>query len=302
MRLAEVINVWGTPAAQAVVRRWELGFKQAHPGFHIAERLTGSDIGMAGLYTGFADLAVLGRECTQFESKAFEWIFRYPPARVQVSVGSLNGPERSGALLVFVHRDNPLPQLTLGQLDAIFSPERLRGAPGRIAWWGDLGLAGEWANRPIRLYADHAESGTGRFFRSAVLEGSAKRNWDALTEFQGQDAGRKVLAALAVDRYGLAVTAGVGEHAPEIKTVAVARGSADEAVVASAETLISLGYPLTRAVHVYFNRRPGSPVDARLDDFLRYILSEPGQRDLSDEGSYLPLSAQLARQQMEMLG
>jgi phosphate transport system substrate-binding protein len=302
MRLNEVINVWGTPAAQPVVRRWELGFKQAHPGFHIAERLTGSDIGMAGLYTGFADLAILGRECTQSESKAFEWIFRYPPARVQVSVGSLNAAERSAALLAFVHRDNPLSQLTLGQLDAIFGPERLRRAPGRIVAWGDLGLPGEWANTPIRLYADHAESGTGRFFRSAVLGGSAKRNWDALSEFEGPDAGRKILAALAADRTGLAVTAGVDEHTPEIKTVALARDSGDQAVVASAETLMSLRYPLTRAVHVYFNRRPGAPVDARFEEFLRYILSDPGQRDLCSEGAYLPLSAQMARQQLATLG
>jgi phosphate transport system substrate-binding protein len=298
----EYIDLWGTPAAEAVVRRWELGYRQTHPGFFIAARLTGSDIGMAGLYTGLADLAILGRECTPFESKAFEWIFRYPPARVQVSVGSLNGPERSAALLVFVHRDNPLSQLTLVQLDAIFGPERLRGAPGRIASWGDLGLSGEWAHKPVRLYADHAESGTGRFFRDAVLVGSAKRHWDRLTEFQGQSAGAEILAALAADRTGLAVTAGVGDQPSETRTVAVARDQGEEAVAASAETLISLRYPLTRAVYVYFRRRPGATLDARLQEFLRYILSDSGQQDLCCEGGYLPLSRQMARQQLESLG
>jgi len=110
--LNEVITVWGTAQAQSLVRRWEVGFRKSHPSVHVESRLTGSDVGMAGLYTGFADLAVLGRECTAFESKAFEWIFRYPPAQIQIMTGSLGQAEQSPALIAFVHRDNPLAQLT----------------------------------------------------------------------------------------------------------------------------------------------------------------------------------------------
>ena len=200
MRPDEVIHVWGAAQLESLVQRWELGFRESHPRACLESRLTGSDVGMAGLYTGFADLAMLGRECTAFESKAFEWIFRYPPAQVQITTGSLDQAERSPALVAFVHRDNPLAQLTLVQLDAIFGHERLSGAPESIRTWGDLGLTGEWAEKSIHLYADDAESGTGRFFRHTVLGDSARMNWEHFTEFKGLDARHRILAALAADK------------------------------------------------------------------------------------------------------
>lgn len=296
-----VIDVWGTQGAQALWRRWEAQFRRDNPGFHVIYHMNGSDIGMAGLYTGFADLAVLGRECTEVESKAFEWIFRYPPARVQIMTGSVEQAGRSAALIAYVHRDNPLAQLTLLQLDAVFGHEHLGGAVQNIRNWGGLGLQGEWANLPINLYADHAESGTGRFFRRTVLKGSAKMNWDALREFSGHDAPKKILAALGADRAGLAVTAGVGKSLPPlVRAVPLACGS-DEAVAASRDSLISRRYPLARDVFVYFNRPPGRGLDVRIEGFLKYILSERGRREVVDQGDYLPLSAQIADQQLKLL-
>jgi phosphate transport system substrate-binding protein len=297
----EVIRVWGTAQLQPVLQRWELGFRKLHPRLRIESRLTGSDVGVAGLYTGLADLAVLGRECTAFESKAFEWIFRYPPAQIQIMTGSLERVGQSPALIAFVHRDNPLAQLNLAQLDAIFGHERLGGARKRIRTWGDLGLPGVWADKSINLYADDVESGTGRFFRRGVLGNSAKMNWERFTEFKEPDAGRKILAALAADEAGLAVTGGSSEFVPQVKALALARDAGDEAVAASRESLISRNYPLTRAVYAYFNRPPGAPLDVRLNPFLRYVLSQEVQRDVVHGADYLPLSLQTARQQLQKL-
>jgi phosphate transport system substrate-binding protein len=297
----EVITVWGTAQAQSLVRRWEAGFRKSHPRVHVESRLTGSDAGIAGLYTGFADLAVLGRECTAFESKAFEWIFRYPPAQIQIMTGSLGQAGQSPALIAFVHRDNPLAQLNLVQLDAIFGYERLGGARNSVRTWGDLGLPGEWTGKPINLYTHDAESGTGRFFRRAVLGDSAKMNWEHLTEFKEPDAGHRILEALAADKAGLAVAGASSDSVPQVKALTLARDAGDAAVAASRETLISRSYPLTRALYAYFNRRPSNPVAASLNEFLRYVLSQEGQQDAVEGTGYLPLSPQTARQQLQKL-
>jgi phosphate transport system substrate-binding protein len=296
----DAIRVWGSGHLQVLVRRWEQGLKNSQPRVRVESRPTGSDVAMAGLYTGLADLAVLGRECTAVESKAFEWIFRYPPAHVQLTTGSLDRPGRSPALVAFVHRDNPLSQLTLVQLDAIFGHECLSGAQQNIRTWGDLGLQGEWAGRFIHLYAHDAESGTGRFFRRVVLRDSCKMNWEHLTEFNTPDAGDRILAAVAGDRFGLAMTGASGESVPQVKALALARGSGDEAVAATRESLISCRYPLTRAVYGYFNRRPDGPLEAGLGGFLRHALSREGQQPVAGS-DYLPLSPDTAREQLRKL-
>jgi phosphate transport system substrate-binding protein len=297
----EVIRVWGTAQVQLLMRQWELGFRKSHPRVHVESRLTGSDVGVAGLYTGFADFAVLGRECTAFERKAFEWVFRYPPAQIQIMTGSLDRGGQAPALVTCVHRDNPLVQLTLVQLDAIFGCERLGGGPKSIRTWGDLGLSGEWADKSIHLYADDTESGTGRFFRHAVLGDSARMNWEHFTEFKGLDARHSILAALAADPAGLAVTGGSSEFVPQVKVLALACDSGHDAVTPSLESLISRSYPLTRAVYACFNRRPDTPLDTRLGAFLRYILSDEGQEDVVQSKDYLPLNPQIRREQLQKL-
>ena len=153
--LSGVLRVAGNPAMAAVMDRWAAAFQQQHPGVRVQTHLTGSDTGMAALYTGQADLALLGRAPTPSEIQAFEWIFRYKPAQVEIMTGSLDHPGQSPAPVLFVHRGNPLAGLTLAQLDAVFGTEH-RLAPADIRTWGQLGLAGEWADKPIHLYAPDA--------------------------------------------------------------------------------------------------------------------------------------------------
>jgi hypothetical protein len=59
---------------------------------------------------------------------------------------------------------------------------------------------------------------------------------------------------------------------------------------------------LTRTAHVYFNRSPNLTFDVRVKSFLRYILSDEAQRELVEQGDHLPLSPQMADQQLQQLG
>ena len=304
----KIIRLRGNAEMQAIVRSWADGFMRNHPGVRVEIDLDGSDVGMTALYTGQADIALLGREAAAQELKAFEWIFRYRPARVEIMTG---GPARAGgspALAFYVHRDNPLAQLTLVQADALFSPERRRGGPAPLRTWGDLGLAGEWADRPIRLYAPDTESGTGRFFRAAVLDDSRKLYWDRLTEFTDSallenpthDASAKIMAALAGDRYGLAV-AGSGPVPATVKSLGLAENDASAPVDASAENVATRRYPLARPVYAYFNRAPGETMDPVLAEFLGHVLSEAGRAVVQPAGHYLPLDPARAATQLQLL-
>ena len=299
--LSGVVRVAGNPELAGVVGPWAEAFEKLHPGIRIVTHLTGSDTGMAALYTGQADLVLLGRVPTLSEIQAFEWIFHYPPVQVEILTGSLDRPGRSPAPVLFVHRDNPLSQLSLAQLDALFGTEH-RFVKADLRTWGQLGLTGEWADQPIHLYGPDALSGTGRFFRHAVLNDSRMMNWDQLTEFNDSgipllathDAGRQILAALARDRYGLAV-ASLGFANPSVRALPV------EGIPATRSSLINRQYPLTRAVVACCNRPPGHAADPVTGAFLHYILSSEGQQGIGPEDGYLPLTAELADQQLRKL-
>ena len=298
--LSGVLRLAGNPELGAVVKSWSEQFQKRHPAVRIETHLTGSDTGMAALYTGKADLALLGRTPTAAEIQAFEWIFHYKPAQVEILTGSLDRAGKSPAPVLFVHRDNPLSGLTLAQLDAIFGTEH-RFAPADIRTWGQLGLTGEWADKPIHLYAPDAMSGTGRFFRHVVLNDSRMMNWAQLTEFSDtaipraatHDAGRQIIAALAKDRYGLAV-ANLDFPNDQVRAVTVS-------VTATRGTLISRQYPLTRAVLACSNRKPGAPADPLVGEFLRFVLSPEAQQAVPPDAGYLPLSATLAAEQLQRL-
>ncbi len=295
-----VIRVWGTAELQPLLERWQAGYRRTHPASRFETRLTGSDVGLPGLYTRRADIALLGREATVAEVKAFEWIFRYKPAAVEVATGSFGAPGRSPALVVLVHRDNPLAKITLAQLDAAFGSERLRGAPANLRTWGQLGLTGEWRDRPIHLFAPDTEEGTGRFFRSVVLHDSRMLAWERLREFADtkgtpskHDAGQKVIDALANDPLGLAV-AGAGLDDVQVKPVAVAVAADGPFVVPSRASVAARAYPFARPVFAYVNRAPGAPLAPKVRDFFSFILSAEGQQLVAADSAYLPLAPVVA--------
>jgi phosphate transport system substrate-binding protein len=299
--LAGVLRIAGNPEMAGVVARWAAAFQQDHPGVRVEAHLTGSDTGMAALYTGKAGLALLGRAPTAPEIQAFEWIHHYKPAQVEIMTGSLDHAGKSPALVLFVHRDNPLAQLSPAQLDAIFGTEH-RFLPADIRTWGQLGLTGgEWAERPIRLYGPDAMSGTGRFFRHVVLNDSRMMNWAQLTEFadtavpleRTHDAGRQIIAALAQDCYGLAV-ASLDCATDAVRAVPVT-------MAATRGTVMSRQYPLSRAVVACYNRKPDAPADPLVREFLRYILGQAGQQAVADDQGYLPLTQALAAEQARKL-
>jgi phosphate transport system substrate-binding protein len=301
------IRNWGNNYIPVLMQVWEDGFRKFHPQIRFETHLKGTEAAVAGLYGGIADLAFVGREVYAAEARGFENYFGYQPLVIQISSGSYATPHRTFALMVFVHKDNPLSKMTMPQADAIFGCDLRRGAPRAIRTWGQLGLTGEWANRPIHVYGYNFDTGMARFFRLTVLQDSFKWN-PALKDFDnGRDAkgeiinaGVYVLDALAKDPYGIAF-ANVLYANPSVKTIALADRDGGQYIEPTKENVWRRTYPITRNTNVVLNREPGKPVDPKLQEFVRYLLSRDGMAAVVSDGAYVPLTQGLIEEQLRKL-
>ena len=74
------------------------------------------------------------------------------------------------------------------------------------------------------------------------------------------------------------------------KTLAVAAKDDEPYYGTDAETVLAGKYPLSRFLYIYVNRKPGTPLDPLVHEFLAYVLSRDGQQIVVKDG-YLPLPA-----------
>ncbi|MFI5356614.1 MAG: PstS family phosphate ABC transporter substrate-binding protein [Opitutales bacterium] len=299
---AGVIRLWGhgsfsRPFMRLLVARWIRGFHRYHPDIQIVEDTYGTSSAIPALALGAGDLAILGEEILPEAVDTFERVKGYPPFGVDIATGSVDVRNFDYAQMFFVHKDNPLTGLTLAQLDAIFGAEHRRGAPQNLRTWGQLGLTGEWVGRALTPYGWKTDDSFGFYLEQTLLAGShrwnpALREYVHVTQPDGTiyDHGQQVLDALARDRYGIAVS-NIRYAGPEVKPLAIADHAGAPYVTATAETLIDGTYPLTRRLPAFLDRPPGQPVEPKVREFLRYILSREGQQDILDDGRYLPLNA-----------
>src|SRR5207253_1074073 len=265
---------------------WEEGFRKLHPGVRFVDHLPTSDAAIAALVTGVADLAPDGGEATLTETLSFFETYGYHPTDITVATGAFDVEGRSNGIVVFVNAANPLTRLTLRQLDGIFGAQRSagmrgfkwtpsdgRGAQENIRTWGQLGLKGEWADKPIQTYG-HAPSGTTRFFQWKVMANGDKWNPN-YREYV--ETGSKMIAdedratqrlglkhmlreELAKNRYGIAWTVMPQAKGIEgVKAIAVVPRGSDRAVTPSIESFQDRSYPMVRNIYIYLNRKPGTP-------------------------------------------
>jgi phosphate transport system substrate-binding protein len=306
-----MIRIWGHGNRSRdfvgdLVNSWEEGFRKYQPEVTFETELRGNASAIGGLYTGAADVAFLGREIWPIEADGYEQGLGYKPFQVSAATGSLEDRYHDFALAIFVHSDNPLSKLTLAQLDAIFGADHKRG-PKNIRAWGELGMTGEWTNKPINLYGYEIDRDFSQFFEQAVLAGSRKWNCN-FREIADQrnpdgsvtDAGRRILDALTKDRYGMAFSS-LAYKDSMIKAIALAREEGGAYYSVTKEAVIKQKYPLTRTPYMFVNRPPGQPVDPKVKEFLRYVLSREGQELVIRDGGYLPLSSEALRKQLEKL-
>jgi phosphate transport system substrate-binding protein len=217
-------------------------------------------------------------ELDQFEAK-----YGYKPTELRTSYD---------ALAVYVNKDNPIGKLTLAQVEAIFSKTRKRGYKEDITTWGQLGLTGDWAKRPISLYGRNSASGTYGFFKEHTL-----KNGDYKTTVKEQPGSASVVQGVTEDRFGIGYS-GIGYKTSGVKTVPLAEDDKSPASDGSYADVLSGKYPLWRFLYIYVNKAPGKPLDPLVKEYLKLILSKDGQEVVVKDG-YLPLSPALVAEELK---
>lgn len=306
-----VIRIWGHGHVTLqwmgrLVTLWEAGFRRFHPETKLQYEMHGTSSAIPALYTGVGDVAILGEEIKPEAAAAFEKKMGHPPLGVEIATGSLDVRNFDYAQMFFVHKDNPLTRLTLAQLDAVFGQEHRRG-PKNSRTWGELGLTGEWKDKPITPYGWRIDDSFAIFLEQALLGGSHRWNCD-LREFAHiynpdgtiYDHGQQILDVLAKDRYGIAVS-NLRYVNSGVKPLALGLRPEGPYYQASKENLIERKYPLARFIPAFARRAPGMPVEPKVKEFLRYLLSREGQEAIVKDGRYLPLTKTAVAAQLKKL-
>ncbi len=301
-----VIRVLGNYHMETILKFWEEGFRKYHSGIRFEDKMLGTANAIAGLYLDTADMALMGREILPIEAIAYRRVYRKDPIEVAIATASFNVPLETFAFAIFVNRDNPIEKLTLTQLNQIFGCAGGKGCGA--ATWGELGLKGDWAKRPIHPYGYATNTGLGYFFEQRALGGSHLWNCN-LREYSNQyaddgkllaNAGDLMVRDLASDPGGIAFC-GFGHKTPQVKALAIAARDSGPFVELTETNVANRTYPLTRTVYLYINPAAGRPVDRNVREFLRYVLSREGQHEVSKQKIYLPLNAETAREQLQKL-
>lgn len=293
----ESLAVVGADVMDEMTLGWIRMMRHAYPKLSVTLEARASGAGAPALIEGTADLAPVGRELLPGEQEAFIAKFGYEPTAIRVATGSVGSLGKTAASIVMVDADNPIACLSLQQLDAIYSSERRRGG-AVVRSWGDLGLKGEWARRPIHLYGLRRPNGIEQYFQQAVLLGGAYRDDIEFVKGKGFTHAFNVAADLMAGRPGGLSYALLANLQPNTKAVALSAEPGGPCVAPTTQTVYDHSYPLSRYVYIFVNKAPGQPVAPKVKEFLRAVLSWEGQQQVSNDRVYLPLQPEVVREEL----
>jgi phosphate transport system substrate-binding protein len=276
------ISSVGSDTLNNLMTFWAEQFAKYYPNARVQIEGKGSSTAPPALIGGTAQLGPMSREMKGSEIDQFEKKYGYKPVGLRTSVD---------ALAVFVNKDNPIKCMSLAQVDAAFSKSRRRGAKDDVVTWGQLGLTGEWASKPISLYGRNSASGTYGFFKEHSL-----KNGDYKDSVKEQPGSASVVQGVTVDRFAMGYS-GIGYATAGVRAVPLTDKDGGKCVEATAENAYSGSYPLSRFLYVYVNKAPGKPLAPMVREFARLMLSREGQEAVVKDG-YFPIPAQVAKEEL----
>jgi phosphate transport system substrate-binding protein len=278
----------GSDTMNNLMALWAEGFRKHYPSVQVEIEGKGSSTAPPALIAGNSTFGPMSRDMKAQEIDEFKKAFGYEPTALPTSIDML---------AVYVHKDNPIARtgLTLQQVDAIFSKSRGRGHASDITTWGDVGLTGEWADKPISLYGRNSASGTYGYFKEVALyKGDYK---DSVKEQPGSSS---VVQGVATDKYGIGYS-GIGYKTADVAAVPLAIEPGEPFVGAVAANAYTGDYPLARFLYMYVNYKPGSDLEPLRAEFTRYVFSRDGQEDVRSDG-YFPVTAEIASKGLASVG
>jgi phosphate transport system substrate-binding protein len=276
----------GSDTLNNLMTLWAEGFKAQYPNVNIEIEGKGSSTAPVALIAGTAQFGPMSRPMKSKEIEEFEAKYGYQPMTIRGAVD---------ALAVYVHKDNPIECLSMQQVDAIFSKTRTGGYDSDIKTWGDVGLTGDWAARPISLYGRNSASGTYGYFKEVALF-----NGDFKDEVKEQPGSSTVVQGVASDLNGIGYS-GVGYRTADVRSVPLRTSDDGECFDAIADNAYSGDFPLARFLYIYINKNPNLAMDPLRAEFIRFIYSKPGQEAVIKDG-YFPITNSIAEDDLKAFG
>ena len=284
--LSGTLSSAGSDTLHNMMTVWRREFVLQHPQLNIQIQSSGSATAPVALVEGTANLGPMSRTMLTVEQDRFRRRFGYEAYAVPVALDML---------AIYVHQDNPLQQISMAQLEAIFSQNRRCALHPAISQWGELGLGSRWQQRSIAAYGRNPASGTYAFFRQKALCN------DDFQQNVGQLPGAAaVVRAVSLSENGLGYS-GVGQQIAGVKMLAISQGVQQPAIMPNTDNALSGAYPLARLLYIYVNKAPNQPLPAAEREFFRFILSAAGQQHLESDG-LVPIPLPLRQQVFEDLG
>jgi phosphate transport system substrate-binding protein len=260
-----VIQNAGSDTIVNLAQAWAEEYAQIEPAISVEVSGGGSGTGIAALINGTADIANASRKLERKESElALQQTGKEPKEFI---VGY-------DALAVFVHRLNPMEEITIRQIGDIYREE------GPVKLWSDLGVRNTACKRDrIIRVSRQSNSGTYHYFREAVLGKEADFKLGSLDLHGSKDVVELIARTPCAIGYS-----GMGYATTHVKALRIARRAGDPAYPPNIETTQAGTYPIARPLYMYTAGEPQPHIKAYMD----WIMSAAGQR-LVFESGYVPL-------------
>ncbi|NJN69245.1 MAG: phosphate ABC transporter substrate-binding protein [Nitrospira sp.] len=274
------LNSIGSDTLNNLMTLWAEGFRKQYPGVKIQIEGKGSSTAPPALIEGTAQVGPMSRPMKSTEVDSFERKYKYKPTAFPVAID---------ALAVYVHRDNPIPGMTMAQVDAVFSKSRRWGAREDIERWGQLGVSDELGSSPISLYGRNSASGTYGFFKEHAL-----KNGDYKDQVKEQPGSASVVQGVTEDPAGIGYS-GIGYLTSGIRALPLAEKEGGTFAPPTQENAMNGSYPLWRHLLVYVNKAPNKPLDPLVKEFIKFIYSREGQAIAIKDG-FFPIASNSYRE------
>ena len=276
----------GSDTLNNLMTLWAESYKRFYPNVNIQIQGAGSSTAPPALIQGASNFGPMSREMKDEEIVAFEKKHGYKPTAVPVAID---------ALAVYVNKDNPIPGLSIPQVDAIMSSTRKCGGAKEITNWGDVGMTGDWAGRPIALYGRNSVSGTyGYFKKNALCKGDFSKR-------VAEQPGSASVVQSVSGQIGAIGYSGIGYRTSGVRPLALSKKDGQPFVEANAENALNKTYPLSRVLYVYVNKRPNQPLSPLEREFFKMVLSKQGQEVVVKDG-FVPMPAAMVNKALKDLG
>jgi phosphate transport system substrate-binding protein len=251
---AAPVSVKGSDTMVILGQRWAEEYMGKHPDAQIQVTGGGSGTGISALINGTTDICQSSRSMKAAEKAKLR--DRYATTGVEIPVA------RDG-VAVYVHASNPMTEISVPQLKAIFA--------GKITNWKEIG----GPDARIIVYSRENSSGTYVFFKEHVLEGR-----DFSPRAQTMPGTASVVNAVSKEKFGIGY--GGAAYAKGIKILKVKKDDGSPAIMPELKTVTDGSYALARPLFFYLKGAPSGDIKT----FVDFVLSPDGQAVASKVGYY----------------